>query len=57
MSRDAQELHIQVLGIGDAFTELYHPSSFAVISSGQKTLVDCPDALRRMLKEAAMHPA
>jgi len=52
MSRDAQELHIQVLGIGDAFTELYHPSSFAVISSGQKTLVDCPDALRRMLKEA-----
>ena len=43
---------VQILGVGDCFTEIHNYSSFVIHADGRFTLVDCPDGLPRILREA-----
>ncbi len=40
------------LGIGDAFSERWYSTSFAIEAEGALLLVDCPHPIRKMLREA-----
>jgi ribonuclease BN (tRNA processing enzyme) len=40
------------LGIGDAFSERFYSTSFAIEAEGELLLVDCPHPIRKMLAEA-----
>ncbi|AKF07271.1 MBL fold metallo-hydrolase [Sandaracinus amylolyticus] len=40
------------LGVGDAFSERWYSTSFAIESEGALILVDCPHPIRKMLREA-----
>lgn len=40
-----------VLGIGNAFSALHHPTSFLVQTGDQLLLIDCPDRLARVLRD------
>jgi len=42
----------QILGVGDYFTRIHNHSSFVINADGRFTLVDCPDGLQKILKEA-----
>ncbi|NIQ40296.1 MAG: MBL fold metallo-hydrolase [Proteobacteria bacterium] len=42
---------VQILGVGDFFTEVHNFSSFVINADGRFTLVDCPDGLPRIIKE------
>lgn len=44
-------MKIIVLGVGDAFSECYYPSSFVVEYNGFYLAVDCPFGYRKILKE------
>jgi ribonuclease BN (tRNA processing enzyme) len=46
-------LELIVLGVGDAFSERFRPTSFLLHASGAWLAVDCPDSYRAMLREAA----
>jgi ribonuclease BN (tRNA processing enzyme) len=43
---------VQILGVGDYFTEIHNFSSFVIHADGEFTLVDCPDGLRKILRQA-----
>ncbi len=43
---------VQILGVGDYFTEIHNHTSFVINASGSFTLVDCPDGLPKVLHEA-----
>ena len=45
------KIEIFVLGVGDAYSEKFNPTSFAIYSSEKYILVECPDRLRKILKE------
>ncbi|MGC8979589.1 MBL fold metallo-hydrolase [Caldisericum sp.] len=45
------KMEIFVLGVGDAYSEKHNPTSFVINSSGNYTLVECPDRLRKILRE------
>ncbi len=47
----AMTFQVQILGVGDYFTEIHNYSSFVVNADGRFTLVDCPDGLPRIIKE------
>lgn len=40
------------LGVGDAFSERWYSTSFAIEAEGTLVLVDCPHPIRKMLREA-----
>lgn len=42
---------IQILGVGDYFTEIHNYSSFVINADGRFTLIDCPGGLPKMIKE------
>ncbi|RPI26301.1 MAG: MBL fold metallo-hydrolase [Acidobacteria bacterium] len=48
-------MEIQVLGVGNAFTSRYYNTSF-LIRSEQLLLIDCPQALFRLLREIGVDP-
>jgi ribonuclease BN (tRNA processing enzyme) len=41
------------LGVGDAFTERFYHSSFVLMAGDHRLLVDCPEPIRRILREAS----
>jgi ribonuclease BN (tRNA processing enzyme) len=43
---------VQVLGVGDYFTEIHNYSSFVIHADQRFTLVDCPDGLPRIIRQA-----
>ena len=43
---------VQILGVGDYFTEIHNYSSFVIGADGSFTLVDCPDGLPKIINEA-----
>ncbi len=43
---------VQILGVGDYFTEIHNYSSFVIHADGVFTLVDCPEGLPKILYEA-----
>lgn len=43
---------VHILGVGDSFTEIHNYSSFVINADGRFTLVDCPDGLPKILREA-----
>jgi len=44
---------VVVLGVGDAFSAVHHPTSFLCLCEGFVLAVDCPDGYRRMLRAAS----
>jgi ribonuclease BN (tRNA processing enzyme) len=48
----AMVFQVQILGVGDYFTEVHNHTSFVITANGSFTLVECPGGLRRMLHEA-----
>jgi ribonuclease BN (tRNA processing enzyme) len=46
-------LEVIVLGVGDAFSEIHHPSSLLLLYEGFHLAIDCPDMYRRVLRDAA----
>jgi len=48
----AMTFQVQILGVGDSFTEIHNFSSFVINADGRFTLVDCPDGLPKILHEA-----
>lgn len=49
-------LEIQVLGVGDAFSELHRPTAFLVRCGDFRLAIDCPDAYRAVLRGASGPP-
>ncbi|MFB3905405.1 MAG: MBL fold metallo-hydrolase [Acidobacteriota bacterium] len=49
-------MELEVLGVGNAFTSRYYNTSF-LIRSNQLILVDCPQALFRLLRERGVDPS
>ena len=47
------ELEVIVLGVGDTFSERYHPSSLLLVCEGFTLAIDCPDQYRAVLSDAA----
>ncbi len=43
---------VQILGVGDYFTEIHNYSSFVINADGRFTLIDCPDGLRKIIRQA-----
>jgi ribonuclease BN (tRNA processing enzyme) len=48
----AMTFQVQILGVGDSFTEVHNFSSFVIKADGMFTLVDCPDGLPKMISES-----
>jgi ribonuclease BN (tRNA processing enzyme) len=48
-------MELEVLGVGNAFTSRYYNTSF-LIRSNQLVLLDCPQALFRLLRERGIDP-
>jgi len=48
----AMTFQVQILGVGDYFTEIYNYSSFVINADGRFTLIDCPDGLPKIIREA-----
>jgi len=42
---------VQVLGVGDTFSEVHHPSALVLACQGHHLAVDCPDMYRRVLRD------
>lgn len=49
---DAKGLHLLALGVGNAFTRRFFPSSLLLVAGRRAVLVDCPAPLRRILGDA-----
>jgi ribonuclease BN (tRNA processing enzyme) len=47
------EFEVFVLGVGDAFSELFHPSALLLSCDGFKLAIDCPDMYRGILRATA----
>lgn len=47
------ELELIVLGVGDTFSDRYHPSALLLVCDGFHLAIDCPDQYRAVLKDAA----
>ncbi len=45
-------MRVVPLGVGDAFSERWYSTSFAIEAEGALVLVDCPHPIRKMLREA-----
>ncbi len=45
------------LGVGDTFSERYHPTSLLLVADGFKLAIDCPDMYRRVLRDASLKGA
>ena len=43
---------VQILGVGGYFTQIHNYSSFVIHADGEYTLIDCPDALPKIVHEA-----
>ena len=41
-----------VLGVGDTFSEIYHPTSLLLMQGSFRLAIDCPDMYRRVLADA-----
>lgn len=49
-----KKLSIRVVGVGDAFTELYYNACLLIESSSARVLIDAPPALARALRDLGM---
>lgn len=47
------DLHVLVLGVGDAFSAEHYSTCLALRAEGSWLLVDCPHPIRKMLREAS----
>ena len=47
------DFEVIVLGVGDTFSERYHPSALLLMCEGFRLAIDCPDQYRTALKDAA----
>jgi ribonuclease BN (tRNA processing enzyme) len=43
---------VLVLGVGDTFSEIHHPTSLLLRAEGVYLAIDCPDMYRRVLRDA-----
>ncbi|MBN1475620.1 MBL fold metallo-hydrolase [Candidatus Sumerlaeota bacterium] len=41
------------LGVGDAFSDRYYHTSFVLMAEGMHLLIDCPEPIRKILREAS----
>lgn len=48
----SDSFELLVLGVGDAFSETYNHTSFVVMSGGFRLLIDAPEPLPKILREA-----